>query len=54
MASNPPGQCCTIGVKHEGEAKGEIKDIGNISTYFSYPQDKQTANAILILPDVRT
>ena len=27
MASNHPGQCCTIGVKHEGEAKGEIKDI---------------------------
>jgi len=70
MASNPPGQCCTIGVKHEGKPKGEIKDIGKskkrphlelmdrtlttaaVSTYFSYPEDKQTANAILILPDV--
>ena len=71
MASNPPARCCTIGVKHEGEAKGEIKDIGKsrstlqfsqtvktvsdddtVSTYFSYPEDKQTANAILILPDV--
>lgn len=28
MASNPPARCCTIGVKHEGEAKGELKDIG--------------------------
>jgi hypothetical protein len=27
MASNPPGKCCTIGVKHEGEAKGELKTI---------------------------
>ena len=70
MASNPPGRCCTIGVKHEGESKGEIKNIGNsklrsttfplasrsltrqVSTYFSYPEDKQTETAILILPDV--
>ena len=71
MASNPPGRCCTIGVKHEGEAKGEIKDIGKslyhqqqkdrakskltngvVSTYFSYPENKSTENAILILPDV--
>lgn len=28
MASNPPARCCTIGVKHEGTAKGEIKKIG--------------------------
>ncbi|EMC95914.1 hypothetical protein BAUCODRAFT_71902 [Baudoinia panamericana UAMH 10762] len=52
MASNPPARCCTIGVKHEGKPQGEIKDIGKISTYFAYPEDKQTANAILILPDV--
>lgn len=29
MASNPPGKCCSIGVKHEGEAKGEIKTIND-------------------------
>jgi hypothetical protein len=29
MASNPGARCCTIGVKHEGEAKGEVKNIGN-------------------------
>jgi len=52
MASNNGARCCTIGVKHEGEAKGEVKNIGNISTYITYPEDKQTANAILILPDV--
>lgn len=28
MASNPPGRCCTIGVKHEGDAKGELTKIG--------------------------
>ncbi|KAI9712349.1 MAG: hypothetical protein M1820_001562 [Bogoriella megaspora] len=52
MASNPPGQCCTIGVKHEGEAQGEIKNVGDVPTYFSYPKDKSTANAVLILTDV--
>lgn len=29
MTSHIPAQCCTIGVKHEGEAKGEIKKIGD-------------------------
>jgi len=29
MASNPPGRCCAVNVKHEGEAKGEIKKIGD-------------------------
>jgi len=27
MASNPPGKCCTIGVKHQGEAKGQLTTI---------------------------
>ncbi|KAK2762782.1 hypothetical protein FQN54_000956 [Arachnomyces sp. PD_36] len=52
MASNPPAQCCTIGVTHEGQAKGEIKNIGETSTYFSYPSDRSTKRAILILTDV--
>jgi hypothetical protein len=35
MASNPPGKCCTIGVKHEGEAKGELKTInGSMSLLY--------------------
>lgn len=29
MASNPPGKCCTIGVKHEGTPTGELKNIGD-------------------------
>ncbi|KAH9828115.1 Dienelactone hydrolase family, partial [Teratosphaeria destructans] len=52
MASNPPGRCCTIGVRHQGTAKGELKKIGDISTYFAYPEDKSTDHAILLLPDV--
>ncbi|KAK3058174.1 hypothetical protein LTR09_001252 [Extremus antarcticus] len=52
MASHPPGQCCTVGVKHEGEAKGKIEKVGGISSYVVYPKDKQTANTILILTDV--
>ncbi|KAF2402313.1 esterase/lipase [Trichodelitschia bisporula] len=52
MASHPPQQCCTIGVKHEGEASGEITTIGGIETYVVYPKDKSTANAVLLLTDV--
>ncbi|KAB8346215.1 hypothetical protein FH972_023260 [Carpinus fangiana] len=52
MASNPPGRCCTVGVKHEGEAVGEITQVANNPAYVSYPKDKSTANAVLILPDV--
>ncbi|EON67882.1 hypothetical protein W97_07379 [Coniosporium apollinis CBS 100218] len=52
MTSHPPAQCCTIGVKHEGEAVGEIKNVGDTPTYFSYPKDKSTHNAVLILTDV--
>lgn len=28
MASYPPAACCTVGVKHEGEAMGEMTTIG--------------------------
>jgi len=52
MASNPPAKCCTVGVKHQGEAKGELKKVGGIESYVVYPENKQTAHAVLILPDV--
>ncbi|KAL1999251.1 hypothetical protein VTN02DRAFT_4824 [Thermoascus thermophilus] len=53
MASNPPGACCVTGFKHEGNPSGEIKAIGNIETYFSYPKDNKTPEkAVLILSDV--
>jgi len=29
MASNPPAACCTVGVKHQGEAKGQFQQIGD-------------------------
>jgi hypothetical protein len=29
MTSNLPASCCTVGVKHEGEAKGEFQQIGD-------------------------
>ncbi|PYH89955.1 alpha/beta-hydrolase [Aspergillus ellipticus CBS 707.79] len=51
MASNPPAQCCAIGFIHEGEAKGEIKQIANVSTYVAYPPDRSTKHAILFLAD---
>ncbi|KAF2652303.1 alpha/beta-hydrolase [Lophiostoma macrostomum CBS 122681] len=52
MTSHPAGQCCIVGVKHEGEAAGEIKKINDVRTYFSYPSDKSTHNAVLILTDI--
>ncbi|KIW05660.1 hypothetical protein, variant 1 [Verruconis gallopava] len=52
MASNPPGQCCTQGVKHEGQATGEMKTIGGYETYVAYPKSKSTDKAVLILTDV--
>jgi len=52
MASHAPKQCCTVGVKHQGEATGEFKNIGGIDTYFAYPPDKSTENAVLVLTDV--
>ncbi|KAA6413374.1 MAG: hypothetical protein FRX48_03120 [Lasallia pustulata] len=53
MASHPPGQCCTVAIKHEGESTGEMKKIGDTETYFAYPPDKkQTSPCILLLTDV--
>ncbi|KAK6428332.1 hypothetical protein LTR95_015527 [Oleoguttula sp. CCFEE 5521] len=52
MASHPPGQCCTQGVRHTGEAKGEFVDIQGIKTYVSTPKSGDKSLAIIILPDV--
>ncbi|KAL9049883.1 MAG: hypothetical protein Q9162_006967 [Coniocarpon cinnabarinum] len=52
MASHPPGQCCTVGVKHEGTPKGEITKVGEYESYISHPENKATENAVLILTDV--
>lgn len=42
MASNPPAACCTVGVKHEGEAKGQFQQIGDgIETVPTYSNPSQ-------------
>lgn len=33
MAASSPKACCTIGVKHEGVASGQIKKIGQGTFY---------------------
>ncbi|KAJ5591757.1 uncharacterized protein N7459_002126 [Penicillium hispanicum] len=52
MASNPPAACCTVGVKHEGKAKGQFQPIGDVEAYISRPADGSTERAILLLTDV--
>merc|ERR1712000_451033 len=52
MASNPPGKCCYQGVKHEGNATGEISTLGDFEIYTKYPENKSTEKGILIITDV--
>ncbi|KAK2012115.1 dienelactone hydrolase [Colletotrichum eremochloae] len=55
MASNPPGQCCTVAVKHEGTPQGKkVTVAGKFEGYLAEaPADKAHKNAgILYLPDV--
>jgi len=54
MASNPPAQCCTVGVRHEGEPTGKSIKIGEIEAYVAEPTGKtiHKNTAILFLPDV--
>ncbi|KAI1196693.1 dienelactone hydrolase [Nemania serpens] len=54
MASNPPGKCCTVGVKHDGEPTGADIKVGKHAAYLATP-DPATARkdtAILYLADV--
>ncbi|KAF1922893.1 alpha/beta-hydrolase [Didymella exigua CBS 183.55] len=52
MASNPPGECCAKGTKHEGEPKGEFKLVDGIDTYLAHPASGSTKDAIVILTDI--
>jgi len=54
MASNPPAQCCTIGVKHEGEPTGSSIKIHDFDTYVAEPKGNNVHKdtAILYIPDV--
>jgi hypothetical protein len=36
MTSNSLSHCCTTGSLHDGEAKGEIKNIGDSTSYLGY------------------
>jgi dienelactone hydrolase len=55
MASNPPGKCCTVGVKHEGDPVGKMVQVaGKHDAYLaSPPVDKAHQGVgILLIPDV--
>jgi len=55
MASHPPAQCCTVGVKHEGEPTGSMTKIdGSIEAYEAQPTGKtiHKDTAILLITDV--
>ncbi|KAK4236559.1 dienelactone hydrolase [Achaetomium macrosporum] len=55
MASYPPGKCCTIGVKHDGEPTGKMVKVANKHDAYlaTPPADKAHEGAgILICPDV--
>jgi len=49
--AGPPSTCCITGVRHSGEPSGSIKQIGQIETYFAYPENNSTDKAILFLTD---
>ncbi|CAL9731531.1 hypothetical protein MOUN0_L11034 [Monosporozyma unispora] len=38
MASNPPGKCCFMGFRHEGETHGSFQDLYGLDTYVTEPQ----------------
>ncbi|KAI0505744.1 dienelactone hydrolase [Xylaria bambusicola] len=54
MASNPPGKCCTVGVKHDGEPTGADIKVGKHDAYLATPDPAKAHKdtAILYLPDV--
>ncbi|KAI0165446.1 putative cytoplasm protein [Hypoxylon sp. FL1284] len=54
MASNPPGTCCTVGVKHDGEPTGRDIKIGKWDAYLAEPKAEKAHQgaALLYLPDV--
>ncbi|KAI1821464.1 dienelactone hydrolase [Xylaria intraflava] len=54
MASNPPGKCCTVGVKHDGESTGADIKVGKHAAYLATPDPAKAHKdaAILYVPDV--
>jgi len=53
MASNQIGQCCAVGVKHEGEPTGKLETLEGVTTYVARPgSNAKSGVAILFLTDV--
>lgn len=55
MASHPPAQCCTVGVRHEGEPTGSIVKIdGKWDAYIATPPEGKNHKdvGLLYIPDV--
>ncbi|KAI0026220.1 dienelactone hydrolase [Xylariomycetidae sp. FL0641] len=54
MASNPPGKCCTVGVKHEGTPTGSMIKVGKYDAYLATPDPAKAHKdaAVLYLPDI--
>lgn len=53
MASNPPSQCCTVGVRHDGEPTGTKTKVGKYDAYVAEPKGKKHDGvALLYIPDV--
>ncbi|RYO90406.1 hypothetical protein DL762_002736 [Monosporascus cannonballus] len=56
MASNPPGKCCIVGVKHEGEPTGQDVRVSQWDAYLATPPSTAIAQhadaGILYIPDV--
>ncbi|GAB1315353.1 Hydrolase tropI [Madurella fahalii] len=55
MASNPPGRCCTIGIKHDGTPTGKTVKVANkYEGYLATPpaEKEHKGVGILIIPDV--
>jgi len=55
MASNPPAECCTVGLKHEGQPTGKtVKVAGKWDAYVASPAPEKEHRGVglLYLPDV--
>ncbi|KAH9884354.1 dienelactone hydrolase [Xylariomycetidae sp. FL2044] len=54
MASNAPGKCCVVGVKHDGQTTGTDIKVGKYDAYLATPDPAKAHKdaAILYLPDV--
>ncbi|KAI1801968.1 dienelactone hydrolase [Daldinia bambusicola] len=53
MASNPPGDCCYKGVRHEGTPTGTDIKVGIHDAYLATPEPSTAKDAaILYIPDV--